>query len=152
MGRKKLTMSEKIRRYMVAHPHAKPRDVAAALEVKPSLVYAVKYKSGAEPKGNWKVVAVTTTDKPMFTAEPKPEAKPEPKADMVNNPPHYTAGGIETIDFLQAKLTREEFIGYLKGSVLKYGSRLGKKGDADLDAGKMAWYALKLREMLTLNA
>lgn len=157
MGRKKLTMSEKIRRYLVAHPHAKPREVAAALEVKPSLVYAVKYKSGVDPKWalNETVTAVQNVQERIkeFAFNEKPLAQPTAKpVDMVNNPPHYTAGGIETIDFLAAKLTREEFIGYLKGNVLKYGSRLGKKGDADTDAGKMAWYALKLREVLSLSA
>ena len=49
------------------------------------------------------------------------------KPDMVNSPPHYTVGGIETIDYIQAKLTPEEFRGYLKGSCIKYSSRLGQK-------------------------
>jgi hypothetical protein len=70
---------------------------------------------------------------------------------MVNHPPHYKAGGIETIDFIEAKLTREEFIGYLKGNALKYASRVGKKDDAEVDAGKMAWYAMKLRDMLSIQ-
>lgn len=173
MGRKKLSMSEKIRRYMAANPNAKPKEVATALEVKPALVYAVKYKrtnnvSPAVPKAKpvdidavhknrtfsvtvdmdkvkkdvaqttWSTLTAVTSD---FSAKP----------DMVNQPPHYTAGGIETIDFLQAKLSREEFIGYLKGNVLKYGSRLGKKGDTDIDAGKLSWYALKLRDVLSVS-
>ncbi len=153
MGRKKLSMSEKIRRYIAAHPDAKPRHIVAALGVSSSLVSQVKYakvkkESPAIPKAKsvnidvvhktWSALTAPTSDKPM----------PTPKVDMVNHPPHYTQGGIETIDFLQAKLTREEFIGYLKGNVLKYGSRLGKKGDIDVDAGKMAWYALKLRDVL----
>jgi hypothetical protein len=70
---------------------------------------------------------------------------------LVNHPPHYKAGGIETIDFIQAKLTREEYIGYLKGSALKYASRIGKKGAPDIDAGKMAWYATKLRDVLNIS-
>jgi len=73
--------------------------------------------------------------------------KEEPKADMVNHPPHYTAGGIETIDFIQAKLTPEEFRGYLRGNILKYSSRAGLKGDADEDLGKMVWYANKLKSL-----
>ena len=31
--------------------------------------------------------------------------------DMVNSPPHYQTGGIETIDYIQAKLSPEEFAG-----------------------------------------
>ena len=65
--------------------------------------------------------------------------------DMVNSPPHYTKGGIETIDFIQAKLSPEEYRGYLRGNLLKYASRMGSKGEDD--AGKAAWYAQRL-EML----
>jgi hypothetical protein len=67
------------------------------------------------------------------------------RPDMVNSPPHYTKGGIEVIDFIQAKLSPEEYRGYLRGNLLKYASRLGEK-DSD-DAGKAAWYAQRL-EML----
>lgn len=43
--------------------------------------------------------------------------------DEINSPEHYTIGGIETIDYIKAKLTREEYIGYIRGSVLAYISR-----------------------------
>lgn len=150
MGRKKLSMSEKIRRYAAANPKAKPKDVALVLNVKPSLVYAVRYKktnnvSPAVPKA--KPVDIDAAYKlPLQLTLPL-----QPKVDMVNQPPHYKDGGIETIDFLQAKLSREEFIGYLKGNVLKYGSRLGKKGSVDIDAGKLSWYAIKLRDVLSVT-
>ena len=68
--------------------------------------------------------------------------------DPVNHPAHYTHGGIETIDFIQAKLTPEEFRGYLKGNILKYGSRIGHKYNDMQDAGKLAWYTNKLRTVL----
>ena len=67
------------------------------------------------------------------------------RPDMVNSPPHYTAGGIETIDYIKAKLSPEGYRGYLQGNLLKYASRIGKKGSDD--AGKAAWYAHRL-EML----
>jgi hypothetical protein len=67
------------------------------------------------------------------------------RPDMVNSPPHYTKGGIETIDYIQAKLSPEEYRGYLRGNLLKYASRLGEK-DSD-DAGKAAWYAQRLEEI-----
>ena len=66
--------------------------------------------------------------------------------DMVNQPPHYTVGGIETIDFIKAKLTPDEFRGYLKGNVLKYLTRAGHKGNANEDIDKMVWYANRLKE------
>jgi len=43
-------------------------------------------------------------------------------------PEHYTAGGIETIDYIRAKLTPEGFIGYCEGNILKYQSRWRRKG------------------------
>ena len=65
-------------------------------------------------------------------------------SDPVNHPDYYTAGGIETIDFIQAKLTPEEFRGFCKGSILKYVSRAGKKGSALEDLQKKEWYLKKL--------
>ena len=67
------------------------------------------------------------------------------RPDMVNSPPHYTSGGIECIDYIRAKLSSEGYRGYLQGNLLKYASRIGKKGSDD--AGKAAWYAQRL-EML----
>jgi hypothetical protein len=60
--------------------------------------------------------------------------------DPVNSPDHYTAGGIETIDYLRAKLTPEEYRGFLLGNALKYLSRAGRKGDAATDWEKCRWY------------
>jgi len=55
--------------------------------------------------------------------------------DMVNDPPHYKDGGIETIDFIEAKK-----LGFNLGNAIKYISRAGKKGDALEDLKKARWY------------
>jgi len=71
--------------------------------------------------------------------------------DLVNSPPHYTKG-IETIEIIRAKLTDQEFKGYLKGTIMKYNTRIGLKGskqDEINDAGKMRWYAQKLEDLLS---
>jgi hypothetical protein len=53
--------------------------------------------------------------------------------DAVNHPSHYTSGGIETIDYLRAKLGPLAFLGYCIGNVLKYVSRYQfKNGLEDL--------------------
>lgn len=62
------------------------------------------------------------------------------RPDVVNSPPHYTVGGIETIDFIQAKLSPEEFAGYCRGNMLKYIARAGHKDDAGQDMRKALWY------------
>ena len=69
--------------------------------------------------------------------------------DPVNSPDHYTSGGIETIDYMAAKLTSGEFRGYLKGNIIKYVSRSGKKDDDLTDLKKAQWYLNKLIDVLT---
>ena len=68
--------------------------------------------------------------------------------DMVNHPPHYTDGGIETIDFIRAKLGDEGFASYCRGNAIKYLSRVGKKGNPIEDARKAEWYVTRLAETL----
>ena len=46
--------------------------------------------------------------------------------DNVNHPSHYL-GKVEVIDYIEDKLTDEQFEGYLVGNVLKYISRYRKK-------------------------
>lgn len=56
--------------------------------------------------------------------------------DLVNRPPHYRDGGIEVIDFIEAK-----DLNYRLGNVVKYVSRAGKKNsDPVQDLEKAAWY------------
>ena len=63
--------------------------------------------------------------------------------DKVNRPKHYTQGGIETIDYLKAKLSKEEFIGFCKGNVFKYLSREALKNGKE-DMKKAQWYLNKM--------
>ena len=71
---------------------------------------------------------------------PKRDESPvEAGSDVINHPAHYTAGGIECIDAIQAALTPEEFRGYCKGNVLKYIWREKHKG-GDESLEKAAWY------------
>lgn len=58
--------------------------------------------------------------------------------DVVNSPNHYTAGGIETIDYIKAKMTSDQFAGYCTGNILKYISRYPfKNGVEDLEKAKV---------------
>ena len=60
------------------------------------------------------------------------------------NPDHYKKGGIETIEYQQAKMSKEEFKGYLKCNALKYVSREVLKSekltDKIDDCKKAIWY------------
>jgi hypothetical protein len=59
------------------------------------------------------------------------------------NPDHYKVGGIETIDYIAAKLSSEAFEGYLRGNVLKYVSRYTDKNGVE-DLRKAEWYLQRL--------
>lgn len=64
---------------------------------------------------------------------------------------YYNFGGIETIDVLKAKLTASEFKGFLKGNVLKYMTRAGKKDvKTEKEDYKKALYYLKLLEDISV--
>lgn len=71
--------------------------------------------------------------------------------ENVNHPNHY--GGdtqYEVIKVLEAWLTKEEFIGFLKGNIIKYTARAGKKDSSTLmqDHAKGSWYDNYLKEFL----
>ena len=95
---------------------------------------------------------------PSPTSPERPSNKPHPgsyealrgtaagaglPADPVNHPVHYTQGGIETIDAIEAALTAEEFRGYCKGNALKYVWRERHKGQNE-SIKKAIWYLNRL--------
>jgi hypothetical protein len=165
----KQVRASKVREFILMNPDTPAQEVAdkfgASLQTVYNLRYYLKKKlaqKGQVLKKSVRPAKLTTeqirrkhvdklleewTNKPKtVVAEPLPITFVEP--DPVNHPAHYTHGGIETIDFIQAKLTPEEFRGYLKGNILKYGSRIGHKDNDMQDAGKLAWYTNKLRTVL----
>mgnify|MGYP003111520243 FL=1 len=66
--------------------------------------------------------------------------------DPVNNPEHYNKLDVEAIDLIEMSMTRNEFLGYLKGNVLKYIIRYRHKGKAAEDLGKCIWYLTRLKD------
>ena len=67
--------------------------------------------------------------------------------DLVNNPPHYNKGEIECIDAIEAMLTHEEYVGYLRGNSLKYRWRFRYKNGVE-DLKKAEWYEKRLRKFM----
>lgn len=62
------------------------------------------------------------------------------------NNKQYTTLDIEPWDIMQADFTKDEFIGFLKGNIIKYCLR--KKGSDLQDFEKIEHYARKLQEVL----
>jgi hypothetical protein len=59
---------------------------------------------------------------------------------------HYDVGGISTIDVIKAKLTPEQYEGFLLGNAVKYALRLNHKDSKGKDAAKLAEYSQWLDE------
>ena len=68
--------------------------------------------------------------------------------DEVEHPSHYTQGNIECIDAIESALTFEQFIGYLKGCIIKYIWRCDHKKARLKDVEKEIWYSNKLKKTL----
>lgn len=59
---------------------------------------------------------------------------------------HYKEMAIQPWTIMQAVMTHDEFVGFLKGNVIKYSLRAGHKENTD-DAGKAKHYLQKLKEV-----
>ena len=158
---KKIPMSKQILQYVAANPNAKPKDIAKALDATTAYVYTVLWN--AKKKAAKKRITITATQavlaqkagiplmeyaKSLIEAKKKKlERVPkmlsndmqiemfEPASDPVNHPDHYKIGGIETIDFIEAKK-----LNYNIGNVVKYLTRADHKGNRKQDLEKALWY------------
>ena len=161
---KKLTRAEKIRRYIRDNPTAKTMDIAKHFETRYQNVYAVRRKMetpmvAKAKKSNWEQLGVFSSNTAI-----SPHTKRlieltgaiadniernqamqielfEPKSDPINHPAHYKIGGIETIDFIEAKS-----LDYNLGNVVKYITRADQKGNKLEDLRKAQWYLTRAIE------
>lgn len=135
--------NKKIVSYLQSNPDAKPSRIAKLFKVNVVTVYALKSKTRtAATKDNWKTVAVGTSNKSW--AEKNRPSTLVPNGlmsmqvyadDKINSPTHYKVGGIETIDFIEAKN-----LGYNLGNVVKYISRADHKDNKLDNLKKAQWY------------
>lgn len=114
------------------------KEIAKTVRVKPAYVYYIRWKDktgGKAKTSRKKKVSRLARAAVLTTKEVNALFKPLP--DLVNSPPHYKAGGVETIDFIESK----DF-NYRLGNVIKYVSRAGRKVDSDpvQDLEKAMWY------------
>ena len=157
MTKRKLTTIEKVRRHYEKFPDAKHAEVSSALGIDIKYLYVIKNKlktTGRLPITPAVPLTTLTTRESISTMlEPtyrgkilmqapermmevsKKVFKVSATPDLVNNPAHYTAGGIETIDFIEAKK-----LNYNLGNVIKYLTRADHKGSKLEDLRKAQWY------------
>ncbi len=141
------------RDYLLKYPSATTKAVMRATGVSAKTVYSVRWKlkqdekDPVKDKANWertkKLIDLTTAGSPI-----RPKARLATSADFpitdktefimpdpVNHPAHYTTGGIETIDFIEAKN-----LNYNLGNCVKYITRADHKGNRLQDLQKAKWY------------
>lgn len=132
----KTSTAEKIRQAMRKHPNAKPAVIAKELNVSASFVYAVR--AAMRKKAKLLAEQRVPNVNPTITIAPTSTGQIEmfePASDPVNHPSHYKVGGIETIDFIEAKK-----LNYNLGNVVKYVTRADHKGNRKQDLEKAMWY------------
>lgn len=135
---KKGITRRKVLTYIRKNPKAKAKEVARAVGVGIASVYNVTYQARKEQKER---TQSSLNSVPLKRGRPSKvktffaTSNKSIKADNVNHPPHYKAGGIETIDFIEAKS-----LNYNLGNVVKYITRADHKGNKLEDLQKAQWY------------
>jgi hypothetical protein len=124
--RKQSATTKKVLAYLEKYPNAKPAEVAKKFKMGVQYVYKLR--------SDIKLDKALTMSKPSAMFLVKSSLVKEVK-DNVNSPTHYTTGGIETIDFIEAKT-----LNYNLGNVVKYVSRSDYKGKKLEDLKKARWY------------
>ena len=137
--RKQSTKTKNVITYLEKNPKAKPADVAKKFKMAVQYVYKLR--------ADIKLDKALTMSKPsamfLLDSSQKKEVidklahmnKVLEKHDNVNHPSHYKVGGIETIDFIEAKS-----LSYNLGNVIKYLTRADHKGNKLEDLKKAQWY------------
>ena len=148
----KRTDARRIRAYYRKHPAAKPKDVAAALGVNIANVYYTRKTMRGKDVIDLTIAGSPLQPNPRLIPSSSEDITPRYKArmlrdediyniskgkevDLVNSPPHYKVGGMETIDFIEAKQ-----LNYNLGNVVKYITRADHKGNRVEDLKKAKWY------------
>jgi hypothetical protein len=133
--RTKSLKTKKVLAYLQANPSAKLTEVAKKFKMTPSYVYKLRINTKLDKAlKDGRLPLTSTSNKPLVISLTKSSTKRE-VIDKVNHPPHYKVGGIETIDFIEAKK-----LNYNLGNVIKYITRADHKGSRNEDLQKALWY------------
>ncbi len=125
---KKISNVIQVKKLLEDNPKLKVDQVMTALGVGRSYSYALLARAKRAVKRKEKIVQEHYGITKKFL-------EPKPQPDNVNHPAHYKVGGIETIDFIEAKK-----LNYNLGNVVKYLTRADHKGNRKEDLLKARWY------------
>jgi hypothetical protein len=117
----------------------KPKEISAKSKCNIGYVYKIISDNKLSKRVGGAMKKVTTEDLQSLVTKIR-----QGKADNVNHPSHYKSGGIETIDFIEAKK-----LDYHLGNVVKYITRSDLKGNKLEDLQKAQWYLNRAINNLT---
>lgn len=140
-----------VRKFLTQNPNAATKAVMRATGASASTVYSMRWKMRKEAEPSV-VLRYPIPPNPRLIGSENAVARPKARLatsadfpitdktefimpDPVNHPAHYTTGGIETIDFIEAKS-----LNYNLGNVVKYITRADHKGNRIEDLRKAKWY------------
>jgi hypothetical protein len=143
------SVTAQVRTMYSTNPNLTSAQIVSKLKCKPTQAYGALYLVRKEvnsiPPKRGRPRKVTPTLKPIAVMISDKSITEKLAPDMVNAPPHYRHGGIETIDYIEAKN-----LNYRLGNVIKYISRAGKKHEmlglknrfdySIMDLEKAKWY------------
>jgi hypothetical protein len=141
MAKLKQNKTQRINALATSRPELTAKEIAEKLGVSPNLVHQVNWQRRKNSEFVSKVFAKAKEPSKIIDAVQEMKItldaldKIKDKSDNVNHPPHYRTGGIETIDFIEAK-----DLNYRLGNVVKYVTRAEKKGNPIEDLKKARWY------------
>lgn len=116
-------------------------------DVRQSMIWAYEDADMGRVRLNAKLMGYEVIDDTPTIAETAAKRSEDAKPDPVNRPAHYTSGGIECIDAMQAAFGAEVVKGFCLCNVFKYLWRHRNKNGVE-DLKKARWYLNRLiREM-----
>jgi len=134
------------------NPTLKPQEIHTLFQIPLPRAYRIRNELVREKlisirTSRTKAKKVVLRKKPVVTPEVAPVVSSEPiKADDYQvGGNHYKDMGVPPWDVIEATLTKPEFIGFLKGNIIKYSMRQGVRGE--IDSQKCRHYIIKLEEM-----
>lgn len=153
---KKPSKKTQILKYKVTYPTAKPKEIAERLGIdvsyvtttlsawrKRQVLFANDIVTNTPPEKMADIAHEVTKGRGRPSIQEKraqffmrtAQTSNQSIFDAVNHPEHYKTGGIETIDFIEAKK-----LNYNLGNVIKYITRADHKGLRKQDLEKAMWY------------
>ena len=159
--RPRLPSTDAAKAYWKANPTLKPTEIRDLFEIPSARVYRlrnelVKEKLMKVRKPRTKVKKLTFNTQDRYDIPPVIEPPvPTPVIgetvtadDYQVGGNHYKDMGVTPWEVIEATLSKSEFIGFLKGNIIKYSMRQGVRGE--IDSQKCKHYIIKLDEMLRL--